>query len=115
MAGKDEVEQFLNDLKTKLSIFDMIIIERDKNRQTMAELEILNPKSFCINEINKLTYKDYYKGPSPDSEYKGEYWEFGTTISGRQIYIKVNYGLTNKPCILISFHFAEFNMTFPMA
>ena len=114
MARKDEVEQYLNDLKSKLSVFEMVIIERKKNQDTLAELEILNPKSFCINEINKLTYKNYFKGPSPDSENTGVFWEFGTTISGRQIYIKVNYGSTNKPCILISFHFAEFEMIFPL-
>jgi hypothetical protein len=114
MASKDEVEQYLSDLKAKLSVFEMVIIERKKNQETLAELEIVNPKAFCIDEINKLTAKNYFRGPSADTENKGEFWEFGTLISKRQIYIKVNYGLTNKPCILISFHFAEFEMIFPL-
>ncbi len=93
----------------------MSIIERKKNRETMSELEVFNINSFCINEINKLTAANYYRGPVKDTEFTDEYWEFGTKITDKPIYIKINYGLTNKPCILISFHFAEFEMKFPLA
>jgi hypothetical protein len=115
MAGIDEVERFLSDLKIKISTFDMVIVERKKNHETLAKLEILGAKAFYINEINKLTAANYYKGPIPDTQNSGNYWEFGTEISSKEIYIKINYGLSGKPCILISFHFAEFTITYPFA
>lgn len=115
MATADEVERFLSDLKIKITTFEMVIERREKNLETLAELEILGSKSFYIDEINKLTYKNYFRGPFTDTQNSGEYWEFGTEISSKQIYIKINYGLTNKPCILISFHFAENEMKFPLA
>ena len=93
----------------------MVILNRKKNQETFAELNILNTKSFCTSEINKLTASNYYKGPTPDTENKGDYWEFGTVINDKEIYIKINYGLTNKSCLLISFHFAEFRITYPFA
>ena len=115
MATADEVERFLSDLKTKLSVFGMNIIERKKNRETMAELEILNTNTFCIDEIKKLKAENYFRGPVKDTENQGLYWEFGTFIKSREIYIKINYGNENKPCLLISFHFAEFSISYPLA
>lgn len=115
MPTPDDVEQYLRDFNTKLSVYDMIIIERDKNKATLALLEILHPKPFYIAEFKKLSYKNYYKGPTTDTEYQGEYWEFGTTISDNQIYIKINYGLPQKPCIMISFHQAQYKMIFPLS
>lgn len=114
MATVDEVERYLSDLKTKITTFDMVIERREKNLETLLELEILSSKSFYIDEINKLTYKNYFRGPVTDTQNSGDYWEFGTEISSKQIYIKINYGLSGKPCILISFHFAEREMKFPL-
>jgi hypothetical protein len=114
MVTRDEVEGHLKEFIIKLSMYDMITIERKKNRETLAELEILHVKTFYIEELKKLMYLNYSEGPIPDTENSGEYWVFGTSISGREIYIKINYGLPKKPCILISFHFAEREMEFPL-
>jgi len=113
LPNQQDIENFLNDLKAKSKVFGMVIINREKNRNTLAELEIGNSKVFCQSEIDKLTYKDYFNGPVADSEHKGEYWEFGTMIKNNEIYIKVNIGQFNKSCILISFHFSEFKISYP--
>jgi len=105
MTKEDEVETFLNDLKQKIKVHDLIFTEREKNRKTMTELEIY--QSDCKKYISKLKVENYCKGPVKDSQYGNTYWEFGIEIKKREIYIKLNYGLLNKPVICISFHFAE--------
>lgn len=105
MTKEDEVETFLNDLKQKIKVHDLIFVEREKNQKTMTELEIY--QSDCKKYISQLKIENYYKGPVKDSQYGNEYWEFGIEIKNKEIYIKLNYGHLNKPVICISFHFAE--------
>ncbi len=106
-----EAEKFLKDIKQKIRQFDLIIIDRDKNRRTMSELEIY--QSDCKKLLLKLEVENYFKGPKKDSEYGNEYWEFGIDVKKREVYIKINYGHMNKPVICISFHFAEHKIRYP--
>ena len=110
MKKEHEVEQFLNDLKQKIKTFGMIIIEREKNRKTLTELEIY--QSNIKTNLSNLKAENYCKGPTKDSEHGGEFWEFGIEIKNREIYIKINYGNFNKPVICISFHFAEHKLKY---
>lgn len=105
MTSKTDVECFLDDLKQKVKVFDLIVVEREKKRETLAQLEM--KQSDCKEIINSLSLENYYRGPKKDSEYNGEYWEFGTDVSGMEVYIKINYGKPNRQVICISFHFAE--------
>ncbi len=111
MPSKDDVEKYLNDLKQKIKTFNLVIVEREKNRITLAELELV--QSDCKNYIDELTCENYFRGPTADTENDGEYWEFGAMIKEREIYIKINYGKTNKPVLCISFHSAEFVIRYP--
>lgn len=111
MPSEDDVEQYLRDLSQKIRTFDLIILERDKNRNTLAELELV--QSNCKDYIYELTSENYYRGPTKDTENEGEFWEFGTMIKNREVYVKVNYGKPDKPVICISFHFAEFEIIYP--
>lgn len=111
MVSKDETEHFLNDLKEKIEVFDLVIIERDKNQKTLAELGLV--PSDCRIHIHDLTCENYFRGPTDDDETGGVFWEFGTMIKNREIYIKINYGLPNKSVICYSFHFSEFTITYP--
>ena len=108
---KDEVEKYLSDLKQKIKTFNLVIMERKKNRVTLAELELV--QSDCKDYIDLLTAENYSTGPTKDTENEGEFWEFGTMIKEKEIYIKINYGKTNKPALCISFHFAEFEIMYP--
>lgn len=40
MAIEDDVEAFLDDFKAKLSVFNIVFYAREKNRETLLELEI---------------------------------------------------------------------------
>ena len=112
MRSKEEVEKYLKELIEKIKIFDVVIEDRKEFYELQKELEIT--QSSCKEEIIKLTYKNYYKGPIEDSINKGEYWEFGKTIKKTEVYIKINKGLQNKSVICISFHKAKHKMTYPL-
>lgn len=49
MKKDEEAEKFLQDLKAKIKVFDLIIAEREKNRNTMSKLEIY--QSDCKKHI----------------------------------------------------------------
>jgi hypothetical protein len=108
----ETVEYYLKDLFAKIDIFDIVIEERKEFFELQKELE--RTQSECKKYIRALTYKDYLKGPTTDTINKGEYWEFGKKIKSTDIYIKINKGKASKPAICISFHKANFKMTFPL-
>ncbi len=86
--------------------------EREKNMKTLAELGLLPEDVFQI--LTELTPQNYYRGPSTDYDTNEieTIWEFGITLEGREIYIKLK--LTSDYVKDISFHFAEKELKFPL-
>lgn len=80
--------------------------ERKKNMDTLARLGLT--LAGCISYINELTYRNYLSGPSDDRDTLEEkcIWEFGTTIQGHDIYIKIKH-LKEDDVLVLSFHEAE--------
>jgi hypothetical protein len=107
------VENFLVEFKVKLHIWNIVFLsDRQKNTQTMADLEMSVDQVITI--IEKLELQDYSEGPRPDAMLNGaDMWVFGKEVKGHEIYIKVTLGRLNSPVICISFHFAEYAMTYP--
>jgi hypothetical protein len=109
-----ELESFLDSFKVKTSLWDVLFLSnRQKNTQTLADLEI------SVNEVKSiladLSPEDYSEGPLPESMYGGsEMWVFGKIIKGQEIYIKITLGSPNNRTICISFHVAEFPMSYPL-
>ena len=85
--------------------------QREKNMKTLAALGLLPEDVFQI--LAELTPQNYYRGPSTDynTNETDSIWEFGITLEGREIYIKLK--LTADYVKDISFHFAEKTMEFP--
>ena len=80
--------------------------ERDKSLDTIVRLGITIPQA--KREILGLTYEDYYRGPIPDTEAKGEeYWEFGKTICGQEVFIKLKTVSKHSVAICFSFHIPD--------
>lgn len=112
-STKDQVENFLNEFLTKLNFFDVIFLNRDKNRETLLILEISALQR--IEYLKSLKAENYFDGPNvdafdPDSPPN---WEFGMSIKGYELYIKINLGKTNKRVMCISFHIAEQEIIYP--
>jgi hypothetical protein len=110
---KSEIEQFLKDFKR---VWDGQVIDRinDKNDETLTILGITPNQR--ADEIRKLTYNNYYRGPAPDhSGSSGDIWEFGKKIKKTEIYIKLKTYETSgkKRGKCISFHIAGKPIKYP--
>lgn len=111
---KEDVQQFLEDFKTKLSVFKIVYRDdRDKNLQALAELEITGTERTEL--IKSLKAQDYCAGPTKNELYKNhpDYWEFGLDIKNKEVYIKIEMGLPNSSVICISFHVAAHDLKYP--
>ena len=85
---------------------------REKSLDIIACLGITIPQA--KEEILGLTYQDYYRGPIPDRNYEGEeFWEFGKTICGEEIFIKLKTKSEYGVAICFSFHKPEETIEYP--
>jgi len=76
---------------------------REESLDTIARLGITIPQA--KKEILGLTYEDYYRGPIPDKDHKGEeFWEFGKIICGVEILIKLKTISRKGVAVCFSFH-----------
>ena len=66
-------------------------------------------------EILSLSVVDYSSGPKADRDRAGEVWIFGKAINEHEIYIKLKIVEIEETKIAkcISFHEAEFSLTYP--
>ena len=114
MATPADIEQFLNELRDKIHFFDIRFRPRDKNLQALADLDITANQR--LEYIVKLTFENYYAGPQTDTFNTNlpDYFEFGISVKGVDVYIKISKGLENKPADCMSFHEAEFPMKYPL-
>ena len=118
MTSREAVSSFLNDFKIKMDIWDIIFLEnRLKNVQTLADLEISSNKRKAI--IKDLTLQDFSEGPIEEVVFMAvrcfgsPMWVFGKEIKSTEVYIKISMGFADKQTLCISFHIAEFPMTYP--
>ena len=112
MITKQDVETFLNEFKVKMKIFPVFYRDRDKNAQTLADLELRPMDRDKV--LENLKVEDYSEGPLKETLYKGtDMWVFGKKVKHKEIYIKISIGYTNGGVICISFHIAEYDMNYP--
>ena len=90
------------------------IIPRRKNMEDLAKLGLTRRN--CFQEILSLSPTDYIGGPKPDKDKPGQVWEFGKTITGMEIYIKLKIAGRGQFQIAkcLSFHLAEHVLCFPL-
>lgn len=109
---KDDVKSFLDNLRLKIDIFGIVYLGRNKNLQTLLDLDI-SPSS-RTEIIKELKVEDYSEGPLAENMNGWQdMWIFGKQIKGTEVYIKVTMGNENNKSICISFHIAEHKMLYP--
>lgn len=113
MTDKETVKSFLQELKQIINIWGIIFTNRPKNSiQHLADLGITASSRKEI--ISQLEVEDYSEGPLPETQYNGnDMWVFGKIIKTQEIYIKLTIIGTTGKTICISFHKAEYSMSFP--
>ena len=113
MASIEDVEQFLQEFKLKMGIWEVLFLNRTKNTQTLSDLEITAASR--KNILYGLESEDYSEGPLEDKMINGSHmWVFGKHIKGQEVYIKITLGNPNRSVICISFHLAEYQMNYPL-
>ena len=112
-STKEKVESFLNDFHTKLNVFSIVFVNREKNSQALLDLEITTEQR--LEFIKNLKAEDYFNGPRQDANVPNSppFWEFGINVKENEVYIKINFGKPNKSVMCISFHIAENKITYP--
>ena len=109
MSSRNDVNNFLGELKRIASKRGVNLIDRDKNELAKQSLTMLDFQ----NIILQLNYKNYCKGPEPDKGGRGDVWMFGKIIGGDEYYIKLK--ITFKTyAVCISFHPAEHPIAYPL-
>ncbi|KAA9341144.1 type II toxin-antitoxin system MqsR family toxin [Larkinella humicola] len=111
MAPKEEISRFLADFKTKMDVYNVVYMNREKNLQALSDLDIRPFERTAY--LKSLEVESYYRGPLPDQAGISDLWEFGIPVKGKEVYIKIQLGAHNRSTICISFHLAEFPMTYP--
>ena len=114
MITREDVEKFLSNFYVKAKIFGIRFRDdRDKNRNTLLDLEI-SPR-LREEVVMSLKWDDYSEGPITDElNNYGEMWVFGKDVNDTEIYIKISMGEPNSNTICISFHAAEHPMSYPL-
>ncbi len=115
MTTPEEVRQFLEEFKMKMSVFQILFRdERAKNTQALLNLELTWEKRRKI--IERLEVVDFCQGPLDDKLFGiASLWVFGKHVKDVEIYIKISMGSPNSSVICISFHEAEHPLNYPFA
>ncbi len=99
---------------------------QDKEKITFipraTSLKTLNDLGISIRDalfmVEEMTYKDYYRGPSPerDKRYEtGDVWEFGIELEEdhNDIYVKLKEISLKQKITCLSFHESRFPIAYP--
>ncbi len=110
---QQQVKEFLNEFKIKMSIYS-VIFRDDRKKNTLSILALDMLPSERKELLKKLEITDYCEGPTTDKlNDLPSLWVFGKHYKGKEIYIKISLGNDNQSVICISFHQAEFAITYP--
>ena len=113
MVTKEQVEEFLRDLKQKIKIWGILYRDdRGKNAQTLADLELRPIDRDKV--IENLKVNDYCQGPLDEKLYGGkDMWVFGKEVKKNEVYIKITIGFPSDSIVCISFHVSEYTLNYP--
>lgn len=107
---KNYVKSFLVEFKATMSAFGIIYADRDKNTQTLADLEIT--AKFRDTVLAELAFEDYCQGPLTNDQFgTSPMWVFGVSVKTQEVYIKITVLPTKSFCI--SFHISEYPLEYP--
>jgi hypothetical protein len=112
VAERFQVVLFLSLMKTAAAN-QFVLSGRGKNLQTLAllGLSLIDAKERVLS----LVPEDYVSGPTPDDKgTEDEVWVFGLNIERQEIYVKVCVITDPLVCTCISFHVAEWPLSYPL-
>lgn len=118
MITVSDIEDFLEKVRSFIDQGKIDFIY-SKGKYALSKLGISIEDAFAM--VYELTHKDYYRGPTPDHNYKDqEVIEFGLEdifsdldYPGSSIYIKLTFRPRKDDLLMMSFHPATEPITYP--
>jgi hypothetical protein len=115
---QERVREFLQLIKETIQnpITDQgwVLVPRPENKKCILKL------GFTYQDIKEtlldLSVEDYCEGPFRDRDIPGELWVFGKLIDNKTVYIKIKFASLGplKIVRVVSFHFAEYPLEYPL-
>ncbi len=93
----------------------ILYARRSKNRDALVDLGITTTIRDEI--VLGLSFRNYVSGPLKDKDgHSGELWVFGVLEDSKEIYIKLKVLISKagKKAFCLSFHQAEYPLSFPL-
>lgn len=114
MVNQNDVEPFLIELKSKIPVFGIVFPPRAKNLQALIDLDITATQRQSF--IEGLSVESCFSGPNQDTydTRLPNYYEFGIQVGTHEVYIKLSIGRHNKSVDCMSFHIAEYPISYPL-
>ena len=109
VKSQEEVEAFLRQFKPKLDVWGIFFLNRGKNLEAAIRLNLRETERKEI--LRNLVSEDYVETIIDVLSY-GEMWVFGRDFNDVELYIKISLGRPNSNTICVSFHEAEFPMSY---
>ena len=119
MASREDITDFLLDLKSAVRAGLWHLVPREKSLQGLIDLGLAKPDDAELVLLS-LTPDNYSSGPDPDRDRPGEeVWFFGIDVQGVEAYVKVKLiedRRTGVGCraLVLSFHPAEHPLDYPL-
>ncbi len=115
MSNKEDIQKFLEEFKTFANVFDVFVIDTEKNIKGLLDLGLT--ANIRKDIILNLEVENYYRGPNKDRDRaQFDVWEFGVKLNQvDEIYIKLSTRRENSRSICLSFHRAEIQIDYPFA
>lgn len=111
---KEDVEEFLTNLKIAIDNHGLDVVPRDANNEALIDFN-LTP-SIREQIVLHLAYHNYSDGPLfDDRQQSGNVWIFGIEVDDQEIYIKLKVVELGKQkyAKCLSFHRAQYPIKYP--
>ncbi len=116
MSTKQDADNYLERVRALVANSCVLFVPRDKNIEGLAALQLTQAAALGI--IRTLTHTDYCRGPQEDRDRPGqECWIFGVAVGPQAAYIKLvieSLPRGRERLKVLSFHPADFPLTFPL-
>jgi hypothetical protein len=115
---REQVNAYLQEIKDTIqnpvAEQGWVLVPRPENTGCILQLGFKYPD--IRDTLLSLSADDYCEGPSRDRDIPGELWVFGKVVGTRTIYIKIKLASLGSLKIvrIISFHFAEYSLIYPL-
>lgn len=117
MTTKEQVDEYLSVVRSLVDSGAVVIVPRDKNTEGMAQLGLT--QAAALGMLRSMSSSNFCSGPEQDRDRPGQdCWLFGLNAGSSDAYVKLvveQLPQGRQRLKVLSFHPAQFPMSFPFA